>query len=131
MSREYLRVPLVQRFEYLAAFLNSYRKVEFDEEQARIAVQRQINLVEVEKAKALGRKRPRMREGTSGSLDMSIAIYRSFGARGVGSAGEYKLPNRPVHDDVDGFGHGVPLACHPTQREWGGDSKPWRLAQTR
>ena len=78
MSREYLRVPLVQRFEYLAAFLNSYRKVEFDEEQARIAVQRQINLVEVEKAKALGRKRPRMREGTS-TLQECLKLARHLG----------------------------------------------------
>lgn len=69
MSREYLRVPLVQRLEYLDAFLKSYSNVEFDEENAKHAVQRQINLVEVEKAKALGRKRPRMRKGTSTLLE--------------------------------------------------------------
>lgn len=65
MSREYLRVPLVQRLEYLEAFLNSYDNTEFNEEQAKKAVQRQIHLVELEKAKALGKKRPVMREGKS------------------------------------------------------------------
>jgi hypothetical protein len=78
MSREFLRVPLVQRFEYLEAFLNSYGSVQFDEEQARKAVQRQINLIEVEKAKALGRKRPRMREGTS-TLQECLKLARHLG----------------------------------------------------
>jgi hypothetical protein len=69
MGREYLRVPLVQRIEYLEALLRSYSNAEFDEELAKKAVQRQINFFEVEKAKALGRKRPRMREGTSTLLE--------------------------------------------------------------
>lgn len=69
MGREYLRVPLVQRVEYLEALLKSYTNAEFDGELAKKAVQRQINFFEVEKAKALGRKRPRMREGTSTLLE--------------------------------------------------------------
>ena len=65
MSRTYLRVPRVQRLEYLQAFLNSYRNNEFDEKEAQKAIQKQIHHFEVEKAKALGRQRPRTRKGTS------------------------------------------------------------------
>ena len=78
MSREYLRVPLVQRFEYLEAFVKSYNNAQYDEEQAKKAVQRQINLIEVEKAQALGRKRPRMREGTS-TLQECLKLARHLG----------------------------------------------------
>ena len=65
MSRPYLRVPCVQRLEYLVAFLGSYRNNEFDEKQAQKAIQQQIHYFEIEKAKALGRQRPRMRNGAS------------------------------------------------------------------
>ena len=65
MSPTYLRVPRIQRLEYLVAFLDSYENNEFDEERAQKAIQEKIHYFEVEKAKALGRQRPRMRKGTS------------------------------------------------------------------
>ena len=65
MSREFARVPRVQRLEYLRAFLTSFSGGTLDEEQATKAIQREIAHFEVEKAKALGRKRPRESKGTS------------------------------------------------------------------
>ena len=65
MSRTHIRVPRVQRLEYLIAFLNSYKNVEFDEEQAQKAIQQQIHDFEIRKAKALGRQRPRIHKGTN------------------------------------------------------------------
>ena len=59
MSRTYLRVPRVQRLEYLGAFLDSYGGSEFDEKRAQKAIQQKIHHFEIEKAKALGRQRPR------------------------------------------------------------------------
>jgi len=64
--------------EYLEALLNSYTDAEFDEELAKKAVQKQISFFEVEKAKALGRKRPRMREGTSTLLEC-LKLARHLG----------------------------------------------------
>jgi hypothetical protein len=78
MSRTYLRVPLVQRLEYLHAFLTSYKNNEFDEKEAQRAIQKQIHYFEVEKAKALGRKRPRMRQGTS-TLQECLKLARHLG----------------------------------------------------
>lgn len=65
MKRTYLRVPCVQRLEYLIAFLDSYSNSEFDEKRAQKAIQQKIHYFEVEKAKALGRQRPRMHKGAS------------------------------------------------------------------
>lgn len=65
MSNTHLRVPRVQRLEYLSALLESYENNEFDEDRAQKAIQRLIHYFEVEKAKALGRQRPRTRKGTS------------------------------------------------------------------
>jgi len=78
MSRTYLRVPCVQRLEYLVAFLDSYRNNEFDEKQAQAAIQQQIHYFEVEKAKALGRQRPRMRKGTS-TVQECLKLARHLG----------------------------------------------------
>jgi hypothetical protein len=63
MSHKYLRLPRVRRLEYLIVFLESYNDDGFDEERAYRAIQQQIHRLEVEKAKALGRQRPRMRKG--------------------------------------------------------------------
>lgn len=63
MSRTYLRVPRVRRLEYLIAFLESFENGQFDQTRAHKAIQRQIHHFEVEKARALGRQRPQMREG--------------------------------------------------------------------
>lgn len=63
MGREYLRVPRVQRLAYLLAFLGSFVDNDLDEHQAQKAIQKQIHFFEVEKAKALGRKRPRVSTG--------------------------------------------------------------------
>jgi len=65
MGRTYLRVPRVQRLEYLEAFLKSYQDSEFNEERAQQSVQQAIHRLEVEKAKALGRKRPRTPRGAN------------------------------------------------------------------
>jgi hypothetical protein len=78
MSRTYLRVPLVQRLEYLTAFLSSFRNNEFDEKEAQKAIQKQIHYLEIEKAKALGRQRPRMRKGTS-TLQECLKLARHLG----------------------------------------------------
>jgi hypothetical protein len=78
MGREYLRVPLVQRLEYLYAFLGSLMKGKFDEQQAQKAIQKQIHYLEIEKAKALGRKRPQMRKGTS-TLQECLKLARHLG----------------------------------------------------
>ena len=55
-------------------------------------------------------------EEASGSLDMSTAIHRPRCTRVVGSSGECKPLSRRVCDDAGGFGHGVPLVCHPSRR---------------
>ena len=65
MNHEFMRIPRVQRLEYLKAFLTSFSDGNLDEEQARKAIQREMVYFEVEKAKALGRKRPREAKGTS------------------------------------------------------------------
>jgi hypothetical protein len=59
----YLRLPRVRRLEYLIAFLGSFKNNEFDENRAHKAIQQKIHFFEVEKAKALGRQRPQMRNG--------------------------------------------------------------------
>lgn len=63
MSHTYLRVPRVHRLEYLDALLHSYNGDDFDEAQARQAIQREIQDFESKKAKALRRQRPRQIEG--------------------------------------------------------------------
>jgi hypothetical protein len=78
MSRTYLRVPRVQRLEYLGAFLDSYSDSEFDEKRAQKAIQQKIHHFEIEKAKALGRQRPRMRKGTS-TLQECLKLARNLG----------------------------------------------------
>jgi hypothetical protein len=50
----------------------------------------------------------------SGSLDLSIAISRSWCVALVVLDDEYRHLNHPVRDVGGGFVHGVPLACHPT-----------------
>jgi len=78
MSRSYLRVPIVQRLEYLVAFIKSFRDNEFDEESAQKAIQQQIHYFEIEKAKALGRQRPRMRKGAS-TVQECLRLARHLG----------------------------------------------------
>lgn len=77
-SRTFLRVPRVRRLEYLVAFLKGYRKNEFDESLALKAIQQQIHYFEVEKAKALGRQRPRTRRGTS-TLQECVKLASNLG----------------------------------------------------
>jgi len=65
MNHEFMRIPRVQRLEYLRAFLTSFSNGNLDEEEATKAIQREMAYFELEKAKALGRKRPRESKGTS------------------------------------------------------------------
>lgn len=78
MTRTYLRVPRVQRLEYLDAFLNSYSEGEFNEKRAQKAIQGRIQDFEVEKAEALGRQRPRVRKGTS-TLQECLKLAKHLG----------------------------------------------------
>ncbi|TEU13049.1 MAG: hypothetical protein E3J21_19605 [Anaerolineales bacterium] len=78
MSRTYLRVPRVQRLEYLDAFLDSYSDNGFDEKRAQKAIQDKIHNFEVEKAKALGRQRPQTRKGTS-TLQECLKLAKHLG----------------------------------------------------
>ena len=64
MGKTYLRMPRLHRLEYLEALLRSYIGGEFDEERAKMAVQRKIQEFEQKKARALRRQRPRTTEGT-------------------------------------------------------------------
>jgi hypothetical protein len=64
MGKTYLRMPRLHRLEYLDALLRSYHDGEFDEERAKLAVQREIQEFEQKKARALRRQRPRTSEGT-------------------------------------------------------------------
>jgi len=63
MIQTVMRVPRVRRLEYFIAFLGSYVGREFNEDQAREAVQRKVHEFELNKAKALGKQRPTARRG--------------------------------------------------------------------
>lgn len=78
MSPEFMRVPRVQRLEYLRAFLASFSSGGYHEELATKAIQKEIAYFEVEKAKALGRKRPRESKGTS-TLPECLKMARHLG----------------------------------------------------
>lgn len=65
MSKFYLRVPYVRRPEYLIALLESFQDDTFDEKQAEQVIRQTIYSFAVEKAKALGRQRPRVYQGSS------------------------------------------------------------------
>jgi hypothetical protein len=78
MSRTYKRVPRVQRLKYLEALLKSYKNNEFEQERAQKAIQQQIYHFELEKAKALGRKRPRTPKGTN-TLQECLRLAMNLG----------------------------------------------------
>ena len=54
MGKTYLSIPRFHRLEYLEALLRSYSNGEFDEERARLAVQREIQEFEQKKARHFG-----------------------------------------------------------------------------
>jgi ABC-type branched-subunit amino acid transport system ATPase component len=82
-------------------------------------------------AKDLTLMQRKMLELASGSLDMNVAIPRLSYTGLAGLDGECKPRSHQARGGVGDSGLGVWLACLPTQREWGSDSKRWRLAQTR
>lgn len=63
MARIYRRIPGVRRLEYLIGFLQSAVDDHIDLELARKSVQRELNRLELEKAQALGRQKPRHHKG--------------------------------------------------------------------
>jgi hypothetical protein len=78
MGQTYLSIPRLHRLEYLEALLHSYSDGEFDEERAKLAVQREIQEFEQKKARALRRQRPRTSEGTS-TLAECLEMARHLG----------------------------------------------------
>jgi hypothetical protein len=65
LSKTYLRVAYVRRPEYLIALLESFQDDSFDEKLAEQLIRQTIYSFAVEKAKALGRQRPRVQQGAS------------------------------------------------------------------
>jgi len=101
-------MPGVRRIEYLVAFLASHRNNRIDEELALKAVQRQLYHLELEKAKALGRQRPRTHKGVATVKECQIMASQ------LGLVDEYLTLLPAAH-----------LVLDPTQRRFTLMEKIW------